>query len=107
LSEFLTLSTRLTGKSLLDPKLASLYLTALEADPKKRGRLIDLARGRRSDPDLERAIILSWYTGIYKSGKEDRLATYRDAIVWNVLGYPAPGTCGGPTGFWAQPPEAR
>ena len=36
------------------------------------------------------------------------LGSVRDAIVWNVLGYPAPGTCGGPTGFWAQPPaEAR
>jgi len=105
LSEFLALSSRLTGKSALDPAVANIYLTALTADPNKRGRLAGLARSGRSDAGLEREIILSWYTGIYKSGDEGRVAAYRDAVLWKATGLEAPGTCAGATGFWARPPE--
>ena len=104
LDEFLSLSARLTGRSRLDPKIARLYLSALNATPEKRGPLADLARGRSSHPELEREIILSWYTGFYKAGGQIRLATHTGALLWKALGTPAPGTCGGPMGFWAQPP---
>ena len=104
ISEFLTLSTRLTGHTKLDPKVASVYLSALLADVTKRGRLADLVRRGSSHPELEREIILAWYTGIHDSGGEKRLATHRGALLWNSLGVSAPGTCGGPTGFWARPP---
>ena len=108
LAEFLALSTRLTGKTGFDPKIATIYLTALAADPGQHQRLTDLAQGRQSHPDLEREIVLSWYTGTYKLGSEGRVAAYREAIMWKASGIPAPGTCGGPTGFWARPPaEAR
>ena len=105
LPEFLTLSTRLTGRAGLDPAIGRIYLTALLADPDKSRRLVDLARGRSSQSDLEREIIVAWYTGLCKSGREDRLATYRQALVWKALAIPAPGTCGGPLGFWARPPK--
>ncbi len=104
-SAFLALSTRLTGRPGLDPKIASIYLNALAADPGRRGRLANLARGRSSDIDLEREIITSWYTGIYKAGSENRLATHRGALLWKAMGVSAPGTCGGATGFWTRPPE--
>jgi Membrane bound FAD containing D-sorbitol dehydrogenase len=108
LPEFLTLSTRLTGKTDLDPEAANIYLTAFAASPRQRARLADLTQGRQSHPDLEREIILAWYTGLCKSGSESRMATYRGAMTWKALGIPAPGTCGGTTGFWAQPgTEAR
>jgi hypothetical protein len=103
LSEFLALSARLTGKTGLDPKVASIYLTALVADPKRRPELADLAHGRHSHADLEREIIRSWYTGTYKSGNQGRVATHRQALMWNTLGVSAPATCGGPMGFWARP----
>ena len=104
LSEFLALSTRLTGKSGLDPAVAGLYLNALAADPHKRARLADLAHGRRSHSDLEREIILSWYTGLYQSGRDLRVAAYRQALVWKASGISTPGTCAGPFGFWSRPP---
>jgi hypothetical protein len=104
LSEFVALSARLTGRSGLDPKIASLYLAALTADRNKRRRLANLVHGAQNDADLEREIILYWYTGIYKSGKEARLATYREAVLWKAAKIAAPGTCAGPFGFWAQPP---
>ena len=103
LSEFLALSTRLTGKTGLDPKIASIYLTALVADPQRRQELADLAYGRHSHAGLEREIIRSWYTGTYKSGDEGRVATHRQAVMWKTLGISAPATCGGPMGFWASP----
>jgi hypothetical protein len=103
LSEFLALSTRLTGKTGLDPKVASVYLTALAADTKRRQELADLAYGRQSHADLEREIIRSWYTGKYKSGNQGRVATYRQALMWKTVGISAPATCGGLMGFWASP----
>jgi hypothetical protein len=68
-------------------------------------RLAGLAHGRQSHPNLEREIIQVWYTGTYKSGKEGRVAAYREALMWKAMGTPAPGTCGGAFGFWARPPE--
>jgi hypothetical protein len=102
-TEFLVLSSRLTGKTGLDPKIAKAYLSAQPADQLRR--LAGLAYGRQSHPNLEREIILLWYTGTYKVGKESRLAGYREALMWKVMGTPAPGTCGGAFGFWARPPE--
>jgi hypothetical protein len=104
LSRFLTLSTRLTGRRGLDSKIAAIYLNALAADPDRRRRLASLTGGGR-DIELEGEIITSWYTGVYKAGGEDRLATHRGALLWKAMGVPVPGNCGGATGFWSRPPE--
>lgn len=103
LSEFLNLSTRLTGRTRLDPRIARVYLSALLADTNKSSRLAELVRGR-PHADLEHEIILAWYTGVYDTGGEKRLATHRDALMWRALGVAPPATCGGPFGFWARPP---
>ena len=104
LNEFMALSARLTARSSLDPNLGRIYLTGLLSDPKNEPRLSALAHGRASDAELERDIILNWYTGVYKAGGESRLATHSGALLWKALGTPAPGTCSGKMGFWSKPP---
>jgi hypothetical protein len=104
LNEFMALSVRLTARTGLDPDLGRTYLTGLLSDPRNEPRLEALAHGRASDAELEREIILNWYTGVYKAAGESRLATHSGALLWKALGTPAPGTCSGKTGFWSKPP---
>ncbi len=109
LAEFLALSSRLTGRKNLDPAAGSAYLNALVAAPPNRQLLDDLARG---GPDsgtaahtaLEQEILAAWYTGAYFVGGERRVVTHAGALMWTVLGRPAPGLCAGPTGSWSTPP---
>jgi hypothetical protein len=100
LPQFLALSTRLTGRAGLDPKVGRVYLTALLAVPRNREPLAQ----RAPDPELEREIILAWYTGVYSANGQIRLATHSGALIWKALGTPAPGTCAGEMGFWSRPP---
>jgi len=105
LQEFLALSRRLTGRAELDPKIGQIYLTALLAVPKNGELLAGLARGGSSRPELESEIILAWYTGVYQSGGQSRLATHTGALVWKALGTSAPGTCVSEMGSWSREPR--
>jgi hypothetical protein len=108
LEEFLALSERLTGRKGLGRGVGRIYLTALLADPGNGQRLAELKQGGSSHlSELERMIILSWYTGVYRLAGESRLATHTGALVWKSLGTVAPGSCVGPMGFWARPPAER
>lgn len=113
LDEFLALSARLTGRSGLDRDTARVYLDALVATPEKRDALRRLVSGLPAGalpPALravEREIVTAWYTGVHEAGGQRRVATHSGALMWAVLGRPAPGTCAGPTGAWTQPPGGR
>ncbi|MFN3323724.1 MAG: sugar dehydrogenase complex small subunit [Bryobacteraceae bacterium] len=91
LPDFLALSSRLTGKRGLDPKIGEIYFRALLADPPASG------------VELEKAIIRCWYTGLYGRGDAMRSAGYRSALMWKAMGIPAPGSCHGRLGDWSQP----
>lgn len=95
LDEFLALSERLTGRTGLDRKAGRLYLASF---------LPDIARRGVSHPELEQAIILAWYTGVYQTGGKSHVATHSGALVWKAQGTAAPGTCSGEMGFWSKPP---
>ena len=105
LPEFLALSTRLTGRTGLDPKVGRIYLNALLTVPKNRELLAQIASRESSDPELEREIILAWYTGVYQSGGQSRLATHTGALIWKALRTTAPGTCAGEMGSWSREPR--
>lgn len=113
LDGFLALSARLTGRADLDPDLGRAYLAALQATPRTApllGQLVDgTPAADRTPPHeaLERAIIASWYTGVSDVGGQRQVITHAGAVMWQVLGRPAPGLCAGPTGAWAQPPAVR
>ena len=110
---FLRLSERLLDRSPLDPNIAALYRDALLSTPETAARLADLIRavqaGAILTPDhkaLEATLVEWWYTGVYQSKGEPRLATHTGALMWGALGMPAPGSCAGPFGGWAHPPKA-
>lgn len=99
LDEFLSLSSRLTGRSDLDRDAAKILLNALMSTGGD-------ARLRRPDDALEREIIAAWYTGIYMVRDQPRLLTHTGALHWRALGMPAPGTCIGRFGAWSEAPRA-
>ena len=98
LDEFLALSSHLTGHSNLDRQAAGVFLKNLLATPG-----VTAARLARPDADLERHIIVAWYTGVQQVRGEAQLVTHTGALQWRALGMPAPGTCVGPFGTWATP----
>jgi hypothetical protein len=110
LDDFLALSVRLTGRERLDNALARTYLDAFTATPADAARLRALLTGRSRTPDdavLAREIIEAWYTGIYRMDGTPHVATHGGALVWQVLGRPAPGTCVTMTADWSRPPAER
>jgi hypothetical protein len=110
LDGFLALSARLTGRADLDPDLGRAYLAALQAAPPMAPLLRQLVAGtpaaERTPPHeaLERAIVASWYTGVCEVDGHRRVITHAGALMWQVLGRPAPGLCAGPTGAWGSAP---
>lgn len=110
---FLLLSQRLLERSTLDPGIAALYRDALLATPETAARLADLIRSVQAgailtadNKALEATLIEWWYTGVYQSKGEPRLATHTGALMWGALGMPAPGACASAFGAWANPPKA-
>ena len=108
LDQFLALSSRLTGHGELDPILARAYLEPLVASAPTAallGGLIDGSERTAAHAALEREIIETWYTGVHQVDGSRVVATHSGALVWHVLGRPAPGTCASAMGEWAQAPE--
>lgn len=108
--QFLALSSRLLGREQLDSTLARIYLDPLLANPETATLLEGLIRQHERTAEhaaLERNIIETWYTGVHEVDGVRQVATHRGALVWQVLGRPAPGTCAGVAGEWAQPPAKR
>lgn len=109
LDEFVELSGRLLQRSKLDREVAQIYLDALSADADTAVHLATLNQSNGNptpeQADLSRTIIEWWYTGTYSIGTERKLATHTGALVWSAMGMPAPGTCAGPFGAWARPPQ--
>ena len=131
LDEFMTLSRLLTGAASLSRDLGKIYLDSLKegsdgdaglmtlwdevgfreaAPPESIQQLAEAGVFKRENLDkTAKAILKFWYTGIYETGNGPKVAEYTDTLAWRAVGYTtAPSNCGGPTGFWADPPpDAR
>ena len=108
--DFVRLSQRLTGRTRLDRQAAATYLDALVAMPANVPLLAERVRNTRPGPTpahlaLERTIVEWWYTGLYTTNGDTRVATHTGALMWTALGMPAPGTCAGAFGAWSRPPQ--
>jgi len=106
---FLALSKSLTEQSSLDPAVAETLLAGFLATG-NGGLLAELVAGSGGAETkvLADSIVAAWYSGIYDTGKGQAVATYTDALVWTGLTYSKPfGYCGGPTGYWADPPPVE
>jgi hypothetical protein len=129
LPAFLRLSALLTGFDRLSEEEGTLYLRSLLADPVHAGALAALydkarflsadapttlealtATGVFEDARLRAtadALTLCWYSGIHETGGGPAVATFTEALGWQSLEYTqAPTVCGGPMGFWAEPPRS-
>jgi hypothetical protein len=114
LDEFVALSERITGHRALDRTTAGAYLDALLRSPADRVVLADLVSHARTGAvttpahaAMEARILESWYTGEHPVGGTAQVAAYAGALMWTVLGRPAPGSCAGESGHWSRPPETK
>lgn len=125
LTEFLALSTVLTGVANLNPAVGRIYWQSLQASDEFAISVADLyeqAGFRSAAPpstvaDLEAAglftqettrsladkILELWYTGIYTNADgEATVATFVDALAWQTLAFTKPMTICGYPGFWSE-----
>jgi hypothetical protein len=69
-------------------------LLVLAADPKTRGGA------------LANDVVAAWYSGDYATNKGAAAFDLTAALLWKSLDFAKPpGTCGGATGYWAEPPQ--
>jgi hypothetical protein len=105
-AQFLALSRKLTGVADLDADIARTLLGGFLA----AGHGSDLAQlvaGTDEYGPLADAIVAAWYSGVYDTGKGEAVASFDQALVWNALSFTKPfGSCGGDTGYWADPPQS-
>lgn len=111
LDDFIALSSRLTDAPVatLDREAARIMYEAFD----KRGLLPDIARlARQTHPRDVRSqfgdeIVAAWYSGVCLSAHGPVVAAYTSALIWTTTSFlHPPGTCGGPTGYWGDPPAA-
>jgi hypothetical protein len=119
LAAFLALSATLTGTTIDDKLSAAKVLKAFDT-PASRASLRALAQLVAATPagELDAAlksrkldgfandIVSTWFSGVAGTGKSQRLVLYLNALVWDAMKFSKPmGVCGGPTGYWADPPR--
>ena len=117
--QFTALSSALTGVSSLDPSDVAAIQAAFST-PARRADLAKLAQIVASKPasDLPQAVqaarleslandlVAAWYSGVVTTASGARVVLYVDALVWSAMTFSKPmGVCGGPTGYWANPPQ--
>ncbi|MGE0653833.1 MAG: sugar dehydrogenase complex small subunit [Alphaproteobacteria bacterium] len=126
IAQFAALSATLTGYPAGDPGDAAKMLKAF-ATPARRRSLQALAKLVAATPaeGLDAALKLNqldgiandlvgaWFSGIVTNppgpdgvAKGQILVLYTNAYVWAAMTFSKPmGVCGGPTNYWAQPPQ--
>ena len=115
--QFLALSQTLTQTQNLDLEIATTILGGFLATGQGDDIVKLIAEGYDPVTPLANAIVAAWYSGVYTTmGKNDgstppgvpvqEVATFSQALVWNALSFTKPwATCGGNTGYWADPPK--
>ena len=109
LGRFRALSARLTGvrPEALDPEQAAALRTAL-IDSGHGATLDELLSGDTGPAvtELERQIIVGWYSGVHPTNEGPVVHTVGDALVWRELGFAtAPGFCSEAPGDWSMAPH--
>lgn len=103
--QFLALSQKLTQASSLDVGIAKTLLGGFLATGNGPA-LAQLAAGADEYGPLADAIVAAWYSGLYDTANGQAVATFDQALVWTALSFTKPfGSCGGETGYWADPPQ--
>ncbi|EDQ04847.1 ribonucleotide-diphosphate reductase alpha subunit [Sulfitobacter indolifex HEL-45] len=102
---FLALSQKTLRKEDLFEDVAAKMLKAF-ADIDRKDDLTALAEGAE-DQALSNEIAAAWYSGVSPDPDDLEVLTYTDALMWQAMDYTKPmAYCGGPMGYWADPPES-
>ena len=127
LDMFMKISLYFTETSSLSREIGAKILATFMDDPRYQSSLFQLAQMLpRSAPSGEKAvttptqflrsegslapivkeILGAWYLGIRTVGEKTYFFTYFDALIFQTTNSlrSIPGTCGGPTHFWSEPP---
>lgn len=108
IEDFIALSARLCGRpaAQFSPDMAARILALLREHGQMAG-LAAMQKGASAEPALARALSVAWFSGRFTMAGRDVLVGYQEALVWSSAPFlHAPGSCGGPTGYWAEPPRA-
>ncbi len=115
----MALSTALTGVA-IDDAIASAAVLATFSAPERRASLASLADIVAATPGdgldaavktkgldaIANEVVSVWYAGVAGNADAQRVVLYLNALVWNAMTFAKPmGVCGGPTGYWADPPR--
>ena len=127
LSNFVALSTILTGFTDLERDVAGAYLRSIRADAAQSSALDDLiarsgiassdppktlaqlsAKGVFAAPEslaLTSLILAHWFSGTYSQDRGVVTQTWDTALAWRACTFTKPpATCGGQIGYWAKAP---
>jgi hypothetical protein len=106
-AQFLALSARLLGVRVdtLDAVVASRMLDGFLSVGYGPGLAFLATQPEATGGIVANGVVAAWYSGVYPTSAGDALATYTNAQLWSALDYTKPfGSCGGETGYWAEPP---
>lgn len=108
LDGFMSLSGKLTGHSDLDPEMGKNILAAFTAAgqaPELAALVADPAPEANTSK-LANALVAAWYSGLSPVAAAREVTGFNSALLWDTLSYTKPwGSCGGATGYWADPPS--
>ncbi|HEY8242151.1 MAG TPA: sugar dehydrogenase complex small subunit [Casimicrobiaceae bacterium] len=119
LASFSVLSAALNGVPVDDPLAAARVMRVFDT-PARRASWKALATLVASTPPdeldaalktqrldaLANEIVSTWYSGVANVAGGQQAVLYLNALMWGAMTYTKPmGVCGGPTGYWADPPS--
>ena len=105
--QFRTVSARLTESDIgaLDSDKAKQILDGLISIGRGPGLSLLASDTQVTTGTVADDIVAAWYSGTYETDLGEKLAAFNEALVWNALDFTKPfGSCGGDTGYWAEPP---
>lgn len=108
LDAFIQLSARLCNRpaAALDRDMAQRILQELQAQGRSSG-LRALQQDASADVLLASELRSIWFSGMMNSGADVIVVGFTRALTWSSAPFlHAPGSCGGPTGYWSAPPPA-
>lgn len=109
LDAFIQLSAKLCNRpaTALDRAMAQRILQTLQAQ-EKLPRLQALQKDPHADIALAKELRSIWFSGLIETPAGVVVAGFTQALAWSSAPFlHAPGSCGGPTGYWAQAPQAQ
>ncbi|WP_323012143.1 sugar dehydrogenase complex small subunit [Castellaniella sp.] len=107
LDTFIQFSAELCGRppEALDRGMAQRILHALE-DQGKLSRLQALYQNVKNDTPLADELRAAWFSGSIQTSDGAVLVGFVHALAWGSASFlHAPGSCGGPTGYWSEAPQ--